>query len=101
MHRKSRPKADPDDRQIIPLSIKLSARLEQLILEIGSAGDRGKSYVVRELLRRGLTLYQQDGQIKPTKDEEQMIAVMSKINETASKLKIPREKELYEKMNKD
>ena len=87
MGKNSRLKADPDDRQIIPLSIKLSALLERLILEIGGANDRGKSYVVRELMRRGLILYQRDGQIKPTKDEEQVLALMIENSKYSSKMK--------------
>lgn len=89
MRKTSRLKAEPDGRQIVPLSIKLSAPLERLILEIGGANDRGKSYVVRELMRRGLTLYQQDGQIKPNCNEEQVLAEMIENDLTGGKPEEP------------
>ena len=69
-------KSNPDDRHIMAVSVKLSPALVRLILEIGGTDDRGKSYVVRELMRRGLTLYEKDGQIKATPDEERVITEM-------------------------
>lgn len=78
-------KTNPDERHIIPVSVKLSQTLERLILEIGGRDDRGKSYVVRELMRRGLTLYQRDGRIKPTAGEELKIAKMVENGESIAK----------------
>ena len=65
------------DKQIIPISVKVNAPVEELILRLAAREDRGKSYVVRELMLRGLTLYKEDGRLKLNAAERQLIALLA------------------------
>ena len=49
-----------------PLALRVSASIHQYLVEISREHDRPLGYVARELIVRGMNLYQKDGILKET-----------------------------------
>jgi hypothetical protein len=71
-------------KKIQPLSVKISAEFEEVVLDFAEKHERGKSYIVRLLALRGLAQYLRDGQLKITPEDEDIL------NSPPAKFNLPR-----------
>lgn len=81
------------EKKSVQIAVKLPESLYATIETICAAEDRPTGYVARELMIRGLGLYQRDGRLR---DEAGMAPVVASISGQQSKAEIKRSLEKIE-----
>jgi hypothetical protein len=79
-----------EGKKVLNVGVKVNEEMRQELEAIAAAEDRPMSYVVRELAVRGLALYKQDGRLKATEAEENILQTANEITPAKGQPKEPR-----------